>query len=64
LLLLADLAEALQKGHSGFSMLAGMDTGDVDVSIDGGEYRTVSLFDHYCTMFYRPKIVLFADDLI
>jgi sialidase-1 len=48
---------------AGFSMLAGMDIGNVDVSIDGGAYQTVSLFDSYCTMFYRPKIVLFADDL-
>ncbi|GAA3408188.1 GDSL-type esterase/lipase family protein [Paenibacillus hodogayensis] len=47
----------------GISMLAGMDTGDVQVSVDGGEWRAVQLFDRYCPMFYRPKIVLFADGL-
>ncbi|MNI29427.1 hypothetical protein D3C73_832430 [compost metagenome] len=48
----------------GLSMLAGMDNGDIDYSIDGGAYQTVQLFDQYCTKFYRPKIVMLSDDLI
>lgn len=48
---------------AGFSMLAGMDTGDIEVSIDEGEWQKVRLFDRYCTQFHRPKIVLVAVDL-
>lgn len=47
----------------GISMLGGMDTGDVEVSIDGEPFRHISLFDRYCPAFYRPKLVLFADQL-
>lgn len=48
---------------AGIAILAGLDTGDVDVSIDNGPNRTVSLFDNYCEQFYRPKIILLADGL-
>jgi sialidase-1 len=47
----------------GFSMLAGTDLGNVDCSIDGGEFRTVQLFDPKFP-FFRPKIVLLADGLL
>ncbi|NOU66082.1 hypothetical protein GC096_18765 [Paenibacillus sp. LMG 31461] len=47
----------------GLSMLAGMDTGSIDFSLDGGEYQSIQLFDEYCLAFYRPKIVLLADSL-
>lgn len=48
---------------AGLSMLAGMDTGDIEVSIDGGEWQYVSLFDLNCPKFHRPKIVLLAHNL-
>lgn len=48
----------------GIVLLIGMDTGDIDFSIDGGQYRTVQIFDRHCELFYRPRIVLFADDLV
>ncbi|MBB6735930.1 SGNH/GDSL hydrolase family protein [Cohnella zeiphila] len=47
----------------GFSMLAGIDLGNVDYSIDGGPFQTAELFDEKCADFYRPKIVLLADSL-
>ncbi|MCL6458915.1 MAG: hypothetical protein K6T85_12990, partial [Gorillibacterium sp.] len=48
----------------GFTMLAGMDLGNIDYSIDGETYVTVQLFDRSCSLFYRPKIVLLADELV
>ncbi|WNR43969.1 GDSL-type esterase/lipase family protein [Paenibacillus roseipurpureus] len=47
----------------GISLLAGKDTGNIEVSIDGGAFRTIPLFDRYCSMFYRPIIVMFSDHL-
>lgn len=47
----------------GFSMLSGMDLGNVDCSIDGGDFRTVQLFDPKFP-FFRPKIELLADELL
>ncbi|PYI56231.1 SGNH/GDSL hydrolase family protein [Paenibacillus flagellatus] len=48
---------------AGVSLLAGMDTGRLDVSIDGEPYRTIELFDEYCPKFYRPKIAMLAKGL-
>lgn len=47
----------------GISLLAGMDTGDIEVSIDGGAFQTIQLFDRYCLKFYRPIIVMFSEQL-
>lgn len=47
----------------GMALLAGMDTGEVEVKIDGKTSKHVPLFDVHCPRFYRPKAVLFADDL-
>ncbi|KRF39119.1 hypothetical protein ASG93_23425 [Paenibacillus sp. Soil787] len=47
----------------GISLLAGMDTGDIEVSLDGGAFRTIPLFDRYCLMFYRPIIIVFSEQL-
>lgn len=47
----------------GISILTGMDTGSITVSIDGGEWRTVDPFDYHSELFYRPKIILFTDEL-
>jgi len=48
---------------AGLALLAGMETGGVDCSIDEGPYQTAEIFDRYCDQFYRPKIVLLADSL-
>lgn len=48
---------------AGIALLAGMATGDLEYSIDGGPYRKAALFDRYCSKFYRPKIVMLADGL-
>jgi sialidase-1 len=48
---------------AGIAFLAGMDTGSIEVAVDEGPYRTVELFDRYCTQFYRPKAVVLADGL-
>ncbi|XEC95698.1 SGNH/GDSL hydrolase family protein [Paenibacillus tarimensis] len=47
----------------GFSLIAGMDTGGIEFSIDGGSFEMVQLFDRYCTQFHRPKMVLLKDEL-
>lgn len=48
----------------GISLLAGMDTGDIEIALNDGPCRMISLFDRHCLDFYRPKIVLLADGLI
>ncbi|WP_168735718.1 SGNH/GDSL hydrolase family protein [Cohnella fermenti] len=48
---------------AGIVMLAGMETGDVEYSIDGGPYLLRRVFDSHCEKFYRPKAVLLADGL-
>jgi acyl-CoA thioesterase-1 len=47
----------------GISFLAGMDTGNIEVSVDGSPFETVVLFDRYCSSFYRPKAILLADGI-
>ncbi|MEK0313862.1 GDSL-type esterase/lipase family protein [Cohnella sp. 56] len=47
----------------GFVLLAGPDTGAVDISVDEGPAVTFDLFDSYCPKFYRPKIWLLGETL-
>lgn len=47
----------------GFVLLAGPDTGAVDISVDEGPAVTCDLFDSYCPKFYRPKIWLLGETL-
>ncbi|WP_167670305.1 SGNH/GDSL hydrolase family protein [Paenibacillus tianmuensis] len=47
----------------GMALMAGMDTGEIVVRIDGKLSKAVPLFDAQCRKCYRPKTVLFADDL-
>ncbi|MFB0846022.1 GDSL-type esterase/lipase family protein [Paenibacillus oleatilyticus] len=64
----ADAPGALLRIHFtgtaiGMALMAGMDTGEVEVRIDGKLSKAVPLFDAQCPKYYRPKTVLFADDL-
>ncbi|MBM7567792.1 SGNH/GDSL hydrolase family protein [Paenibacillus sacheonensis] len=47
----------------GFTVLAGMDLGDIEYAIDGGDFELIRLFDPMCAEFYRPKTVLLAEGL-
>ncbi|WP_153558611.1 SGNH/GDSL hydrolase family protein [Roseimaritima sediminicola] len=47
----------------GAFVLAGPDAGQVEVSIDGGPFRTVELYHHYSRGLHYPRTVMFATDL-
>ncbi|HQH70107.1 MAG TPA: SGNH/GDSL hydrolase family protein, partial [Candidatus Hydrogenedentes bacterium] len=47
----------------GVSVIAGMDAGVVEYSIDGGPFLKKDLFDHYCVKFHRPVCHLFGEAL-
>jgi len=47
----------------GISAIAGMDAGILECRVDGGEVRTVDLFDHYCKRFHRPVCHVLAEAL-
>jgi acyl-CoA thioesterase-1 len=47
----------------GIYTLVGMDTGTIEYSIDGAEFKTKDQFDYYCTVFHRPQHTIFADEL-
>ena len=48
---------------AGAYVLAGPDAGQVDVSIDGGEWKTVDLFHRFSRGLHYPRTVMFAVDL-
>ena len=47
----------------GAYLIIGFDAGQLQVSVDGGEAKTVETFDHYCDQFHRPQHKIFFDDL-
>jgi len=47
----------------GIYAIAGMDAGQLEASIDGGDFATTDLFDHYCMSFHRPVCHLLRRDL-
>jgi len=47
----------------GIYTLVGMDTGTIEYSIDGADFKSIDPFDFYCPMFHRPQHTIFADDL-
>lgn len=47
----------------GLVILAGEETGELEVSVDGSPFTSYPVFDRYCTQFYRPKILMLADGL-
>jgi len=47
----------------GAFILAGPDAGQLEASIDGGDYRTINLYHHYSAGLNYPRTVMFADDL-
>ena len=47
----------------GVSVIAGMDAGVVEYSIDGGPFLKKDLFDYYCVKFHRPVCHLFGEAL-
>jgi len=47
----------------GAYLLAGPDAGIVEASIDGGEFRPVTLYHHYSRGLHYPRTVMFATDL-
>ncbi|MFB9278336.1 GDSL-type esterase/lipase family protein [Cohnella cellulosilytica] len=57
------LVLSFEGTNIGFVMLAGPDTGAVDISIDEGSAFAYDPFDRYCKMFYRPKIWLLSERL-
>jgi len=46
----------------GIYTLVGMDTGTIEYSIDGSEFKIIDPFDYYCPMFHRPQHTIFADE--
>lgn len=69
----ADVLSAEQPGATlklsftgtaiGIYTLVGMDTGTIEYSIDGSEFKTIDPFDYYCPIFHRPQHTIFADEL-
>lgn len=47
----------------GFYGIAGFDAGILECTVDGGEMKTVDLFDYYCTQFHRPVCHILAENL-
>ncbi len=47
----------------GAYLIVGFDAGRLQVTVDGGEAKTVELFDHYCAQFHRPQHKILFDDL-
>lgn len=47
----------------GIYTLVGMDTGTIEYSIDGSDFKVIDPFDYYCPMFHRPQHTLFTDEL-
>lgn len=47
----------------GYYGIAGMDAGVLEYTVDGGQPKTLDLFDHYCRVFHRPVCHLLAEDL-
>jgi len=47
----------------GFYGIAGFDAGTLECSVDGGESKTIDLFDYYCTQFNRPVSYILAENL-
>jgi len=48
---------------AGLDILAGLDTADIEVSVDGRHFDYVQVYDSFCSRFYRPKAMLLADGL-
>lgn len=44
-------------------ILAGPDSGQLEVSIDGGDWKTVELYHHYSKGLNYPRTVILAEDL-
>jgi len=44
-------------------LLVGPDCGELEVLVDGGEWKRTALWDVYCEKFDRPKFVSLADEL-
>jgi len=69
----ADILSAEQPGASlklsftgtaiGIYTLIGMDTGTIEYSIDGSDFKVIDPYDYYCPMFHRPQHTLFTDEL-
>ena len=47
----------------GAYVLAGPDAGVVEVSVDGGKWKSVDLYHHYSRGLNYPRTVMFAADL-
>ncbi|MGK0188010.1 MAG: pimeloyl-ACP methyl ester carboxylesterase [Verrucomicrobiales bacterium] len=59
----AELTLEFEGASIGAYVLAGPDTGVVNVSIDGGEWNTVKLYHHFSKGLHYPRTVMFASGL-
>ncbi|WP_168120103.1 SGNH/GDSL hydrolase family protein [Paenibacillus sp. HB172176] len=54
---------AFEGTAAGLVLLAGLDTTDIEVSVDGSSFDYVQVYDAHCARYYRPKAMLLADGL-
>lgn len=59
----AALSLAFEGTAIGAFVLAGPDAGQLDVQINGGEWKTVELYHGYSSGLHYPRTVMFATDL-
>lgn len=58
-----ELSARFTGGALGAYVLAGPDAGQLEVSIDGGEFKTVELFHRHSRGLHYPRTVMLATDL-
>ena len=59
----AELEFRFTGSRIGLYWMMAKDSGDIEYSVDGGEYKTVSSWDHYCLGFNRAGSVMLDNRL-
>ncbi len=59
----ASLELAFEGTLVGMYAIAGMDAGVLEAQVDDAPPQKIVLFDHYCEMFHRPVLHIFAEGL-
>lgn len=59
----AELSFEFEGSNLGIYWMMASDSGDIEFSIDGGEWQHMSSWDHYCLRFARANFHMLARDL-